>query len=313
MPRPVWKGAISFGLVNVPVSLFTAETRDEIRFRQLDRTTFSPVKQHRVNEQTGREVAWDDIVKGYEYSPDRYVVLTDEELDALDPKATHTIDIQAFVSQDEIDPRFFDRPYYVAPGKGGEKGYALLREALKRSERVAIAKVVIRTKEYLAAVTPAGPVLLLELLRYAHELRDAGELDVPGEDLEELGVKEREVELAEQLVDAMVEAWEPEKYKDEHREEVLSLVRRKIETGQEHEQVEVPAAEREEGGEVVDIMSLLRASVEQRDEGEEAGDGRARGGGNGRRSKSRDGKKSGAKDGGGAKNRGAKEQRRKAG
>jgi DNA end-binding protein Ku len=312
MPRPIWKGAVSFGLVNVPVLLFSAESRDEIRFRQLDSSTFTPVKQHRVNEQTGREVAWDDIVKGYEYSPDRYVVVTDEELDALDPKATHTIDIQAFVSQDEIDPRYFDRPYYIAPAKGGEKGYALLREALKRSGRVAVAKVVIRTKEYLAAVAPAGSVLLLELLRYAHELRDAGELDVPGEDLEELGVKEREIELAEQLVDAMVEAWEPEKYRDEHRRQVLELVQRKVETGQEHEQIEVPAAEAAEGGEVVDIMSLLRASVEQRGEGEAEGDGRARRSGGGRGSKSSDGKKSSE----GKKSRGEKggrrEQRRKA-
>jgi DNA end-binding protein Ku len=284
VPRPIWKGAISFGLVNVPVSLLSAESRDEIRFRQLDRTTFSPVKQHRVNEQTGKEVAWEDIVKGYEYSPDRYVVLTDEELEAVDPKATHTIDIQAFVSQDEIDPRYFDRPYYVVPGKGGQKGYALLREALKRSGRVAIAKVVIRTKEYLAAVTPSDSVLLLELLRYAHELRDAGELDVPGDDLEELGVKEREVTLAEQLVEAMVEEWEPEKYKDDHRDEVLALVQRKIESGQEHEPIEVAVAESEAGGDVVDIMGLLKASVEQREEaGEATGtdgrDGRRRSGG----------------------------------
>jgi DNA end-binding protein Ku len=270
MPRPIWKGAISFGLVNVPVALYSAETRDELRFRQLDSKTLTPVKQHRVNERTGKEVAWEDIVKGYEYSPDRYVVLTDEELDAVDPKATHAIDIQAFVSQDEIDPRYFDKPYYVAPTQGGQKGYALLREALHRSGRVAIAKVVIRTKEYLAAVTPADSVLLLEILRYPYELRDAGEVDVPGDDLEELGVKDREVTLAEQLIEAMVEEWEPEKYRDEHREDVLALIEKKIESGKEHEQIEVPAAEEREGGEVVDIMSLLKASVEQRgsDDGE---------------------------------------------
>jgi DNA end-binding protein Ku len=270
MPRPIWKGAISFGLVNVPVALYSGETRDELRFRQLDRRTLTPVKQKRVNEQTGEEVEWEDVVKGYEYSPDRFVTLTDEELDAVDPKATHTIDIQAMVSKEEIDPRYFDKPYYVAPAKGGAKGYALLREALRRSGRVAIAKIVIRTKEYLAAVTPADSVLLLEILRYAHELRGVEELDVPDDDLEALGVRDREVVLAEQLVEAMVEQWEPEKYKDEHREDVLALIQQKIESGMEHEQIEVPVAEEREGAEVIDIMSLLKASVAQRGQGEEA-------------------------------------------
>jgi DNA end-binding protein Ku len=271
MPRPIWKGAISFGLVNVPVALYSAEARDGVRFRQLDRATHTPVREHRINEQTGREVEWGDIVKGYEYSPDRYVVLSDEELESVNPRATRTIDIDAFVSAQEIDPRYYDKPYYIAPTQGGRKGYALLREALRRSERVAIAKVVIRTKEYLAAVTPAGPVLLLEILRYAHELRDAAELDVPGADLEELGVKDREVALAEQLIEAMVEPWQPEKYRDEYRDEVLELVQRKVESGKEHETFEVAAVAPEAGAEVVDIMSLLKASVERQREDQATG------------------------------------------
>ena len=267
MPRPVWKGAISFGLVNVPVALYAAESRDALRFRQLDRTTLTPVREHRINEQTGREVEWADIVKGYEYSPDRFVVLTEEELDAVDARAAHTIDIQAFVSAAEIDPRYYDRPYYIAPTPGGEKGYALFREALRRSGRVAVAKVVIRTKEYLAGVVPAGSVLLLELLRYPHELRDAAELEIPGEDLAELGVKDREVALADQLVAAMVEPWSPEQYRDAHRDAVLELVQRKIAAGREHETLETPADAIPAGGaEVIDIMSLLKASVERRRE-----------------------------------------------
>lgn len=265
MPRPVWKGAISFGLVNVPVALFAAESRDALRFRQLDRTTLTPVREHRVNEQTGGEVEWADIVKGYEYEPDRFVVLTDEELDAVDPKAAHTIDIQAFVSAAEIDPRFYDRPYYMAPTEGGQKGYALLREALRRSGHVAVAKVVIRTKEYLAAVVPAGSVLLLELLRYAHELRDSADLEVPPEDLEELGVKDRELALAEQLIAAMVEPWEPGQYRDHYRDEVLGLLQRKIDAGEDHEAEEHRAAAEPDGGAaVIDIMSLLTASVARR-------------------------------------------------
>ena len=265
MPRPVWKGAISFGLVNVPVALYAAESRDALRFRQLDRTTLTPVREHRINEQTGQEVEWADIVKGYEYSPDHFVVLSDEELDAVDRRAAHTIDIQAFVSSAEIDPRYYDTPYYIAPTPGGEKGYALFRETLRRSGRVAVAKVVIRTKEYLAGVVPAGSVLLLELLRYPHELRDTAELEIPGEDLAELGVKDREVALAEQLVAAMVEPWNPEQYRDEHRDAVLKLVQRKIEAGREHEALVTPAASAPEGSaEVIDIMSLLKASVERR-------------------------------------------------
>jgi DNA end-binding protein Ku len=264
MARPVWKGAISFGLVNVPVALYAAESRDALRFRQLDRTTLTPVREHRVNEQTGAEVDWTDIVKGYEYSPDRFVVLTDEELDAVDPRAAHSIDIQAFVSAAEIDPRYYDRPYYIAPAPGGEKGYVLFREALRRSGRVAVAKVVIRTKEYLAGVVPAGSVLLLELLRYPHELRDTAELPIPGEDLAELGVKDREIALAEQLVAAMVEPWSPEQYRDEHRDAVLGLVQRKIAAGREHATLATPAEAVPAGGEVIDIMNLLKASVERR-------------------------------------------------
>ncbi len=274
MPRPIWKGAISFGLVNVPVALYAAESRDALRFRQLDRTTLTPVREHRVNEQTGREVEWADIVKGYEYAPDRFVVLGDEELAAVDPRATHTIDIQAFVAADEIDPRYYDRPYYVGPTRGGEKGYALLREALRRSGHAAIAKVVIRTKEYLAAIVPIGQVLVLEQLRYAHELRETVELEIPTEDLEALGVKDRELALAEQLVAAMVEPWQPDQYRDEYRDEVLDLVRQKVEAGREHELMEPAAAALGESqAEVIDIMSLLKASVERRTQEKAGGQG----------------------------------------
>lgn len=261
MPRPVWNGAISFGLVNVPVALYAAESRDVLRFRQLDRATLTPVREHRINEQTGSEVEWTDVVKGYEYSPDRYVVLSNEELDAVDPRATHTIEILAFVTREEIDARYYERPYYVAPTHSGQKGYALLREALRRSGYVAIAEVVLRTKQYLCAVLPVGSVLVLEQLRYSHELRDTSDLEIPAEDLAALGVTDRELALAEQLVAAMVEPWQPQQYRDNYRDEVLALIERKVAAGREHEVLEPGAAPRESGAEVVDIMSLLKASV----------------------------------------------------
>ncbi|MEZ5124945.1 MAG: Ku protein [Thermoleophilia bacterium] len=259
MPRPIWKGAISFGLVNVPVALFPAESRDTLRFRQLDRSTLSPVREQRVNEQTGREVAWADIVKGYEYEPTHFVVVSDEELETLDPRASHTIAIETFVAAAEIDPQYYDRPYYVAPTRGGEKGYALLREALKRSDRVAIAKVVIRTKEYLAAVVPVGKLLLLELLRYAHELRDSADLEIPDTDLEALGVKDKELVLAEQLIAAMVEPWRPEQYRDGYRDDILDLVRRKVEAAPPP--TPPPESDETAPAQVIDIMSLLKESV----------------------------------------------------
>ena len=260
MPRAIWKGSISFGLVNIPVGLYTAESRDEISFNMLDRRTKSRIHFKRVNEE-GKEVAWEDIVKGYEFESGQYVILSDEDLKRAAPEATQTIDIVDFVDLDEISPLYFDKPYYLGPDKKAGRAYALLREVLRRTNKVGIAKVVIRTRQYLAAVVARGEdVLTLELLRYAHELRDPGELDVPSG---KQGVSERELEMAERLVEGMVEAWDPEKYKDDYRKDLMKMIEERVEAGElEASSKPAPKPERERSN-VVDLMALLKRSVEE--------------------------------------------------
>lgn len=260
MPRAIWKGSISFGLVNIPVGLYTAESRDEVSFNMLDRKTKSRIHFKRVNED-GKEVAWEDIVKGYEFESGKYVILSDEDLKRASPEATQTIDIVDFVDLDEISPLYFDKPYYLGPDKKGARAYALLREVLRRTNKVGIAKVVIRTRQYLAAVVARGEdVLTLELLRYAHELRDPGELDVPSG---KQGISARELEMAERLVEGMVEAWDPEKYKDDYRKDLMKMIEERVEAGElEASSKPVPKPERERSN-VVDLMALLKQSVEE--------------------------------------------------
>jgi len=261
MPRSIWKGAISFGLVNIPVGLYSAESRQELRFNQLDRRTMSRVREKRVDEQTGNEVPYEEIVRGYDTGGGNYVVLTENDFRRANPKATQSISIQAFVNADEIDITYFDKPYYLAPMGSGKKGYALLRRVLRETGRVAIAKVVIRTKEYLCAVVPRGDVMVLEILRFAYELRDPSELDVPQDDLKELGVSEAEVTMAEQLVGAMVKSWDPEEYRDEYRDDLLQVIEEKEAHPEAVAEVQPAGVPGE--GKVVDIMALLRRSVEE--------------------------------------------------
>lgn len=256
MPRAIWSGSISFGLVNVPVKLFTAVQPKDVRFNQLEAGTNARVKQKRVSAATGEEVPYESIVKGYEISPDRYVVVTPEELDSLDPKATRTIDIEDFVDLDQIDPLFFERPYYLVPETGGAKAYALLRDAMKEANKVGIARLVLRTKQYLAALRPLGDALVLETMLYADEVVDQHDLEgLPGSDIE---VSERERKIAQQLIDSLATDFDPENYRDEYRDRVLALIEQKAE-GQEivaHE----PVAE--ETGQVVDLMAALEASLQ---------------------------------------------------
>ena len=264
MARAIWKGAISFGLVTIPVGLVSAEdTKSDIAFHMLDKKTMSRVKQKRVDESTGEEVTWDDIVKGYEYESGRYVVLEPEEIEAANPKATHTIDIVAVVCRDCIEPVYFEKPYYVVPDTdAARKPYALLREVLKKNGQIAVARVVIRTREYLAALFPEGDALVLDLLRYAFELRDQSALDLPSADLKEVGVTDKEVDLAEQLVGALVEEWHPEQYEDTFRNDMLDLIKKKVEEGG-RTITEMPGKPAMPTGQVVDIMELLKRSVEQ--------------------------------------------------
>jgi DNA end-binding protein Ku len=256
MPRAIWTGAISFGLVTIPVKLYSAVQRKSVRFHQLNGKTGVRIQQKRVDPSTGDEVAYDDIVKGYELSADRYVVIEPGELEALDPKKTKTIDIEDFVEESEIDPIFYDHPYYLAPGAGGAKPYRLLLEAMRETGRVAIAKVVIRSKEQLVAIRPMGDALEMSTMVFADEVLDAARLDeLP--DPDEIETSERELDIARQLVDSLAGRWEPEKYRDTYREEVLALIERKA----SGEEIAVQPARDEEEAPVPDLMSALKASL----------------------------------------------------
>lgn len=269
MSRVLWKGAVSFGLVHIPVGLYSAEKRNSFDLTMLDRRSMKPVGFKRYNKDTGEEVHWDDIVKGYEYEKGRYVVLTDEDFRRANVEATQTVEILTFVKQEAISPLYFETPYYLAPDKRGQKGYALLREVLKHTDKVAVANVVIRTRQYVAALLPVGDVIVLNTLRYANELRPADELDVPSRDLKTVGVNAREIEMARRLVDEMSEKWKPEAYRDTYHEDLLALVEKRVQAGRteavEEAQVEdeAPAPK----GEIVDLMALLQRSVETKGKG----------------------------------------------
>src|SRR5688572_8272616 len=232
MSRPIWKGHISFGLVNVPVVLYSAERRSDLSFRLIDSRNSARVRYERVNEETGEEVPWDKIVKGYEYEEGNYVLLSDEELEHASAEMTRTIEIEEFVDLKAIDVRFFDKPYVLVPGNKGEKGYVLLREAISAAGKAGIARVVIRARQYLAAVLPQGEALVLELLRYPQELADVSEFDLPGKDLREHGVQKKEIDLATKLIGGMTAKWNSSKYHDEYRDVLLKLIQRKVDAGQ---------------------------------------------------------------------------------
>jgi DNA end-binding protein Ku len=257
MPRAIWKGSISFGLVNIPVGLYSAEKRQEVQFHLLNKKDQSPIRYQRVSEKTGKEVPWDDIVRGYEYEEGHYVILSDEDLKRANPESTQTVDILDFVDAADIPAYYFDKPYYLGPDKKGAKSYALLRETLVRTGKVGIAKVVIRTRQYLSAVVPEGDVLVLNLLRFAHELRDASEVEIPHG---RAGVTDRELDMAEKLVNGMVSDWDPEKYRDSYESDLMNLIEKRVKSG-DTAAVETPVV-RKHTGNVVDLMALLKRSVE---------------------------------------------------
>jgi DNA end-binding protein Ku len=264
----VWKGAISFGLVNIPVSLYPGTRAKELSFDLIDKRDFSPIGYQRINKRTGDVVAWDDIVKGYEYEDGRYVVMTDADFRQANPKATQTVDIFAFVDGASIPPYYFDRPYYLEPGKRAEKGYALLRETLARTAKVGLANVVIRTRQHIAALIPVGPALVLDTLRFADELVPAKSFDLPGEATAKAGVSERELAMAERLVADMSEAFEPERYRDTYRDDLMARIEHKVRTNETHV-VTQPGREAEPGAgaEIIDLVAMLRKSLESRGKG----------------------------------------------
>lgn len=263
MARAIWKGSITFGLVNIPIGIYSAEKSEEkVSFHLLDKRNMSRVRYKRVNEKNNREVPWEDTVRGFELENGQYVVLSDEDLRRASPEKTQTVDIVDFVDLDEIDPVFYEKPYYLAPEKRGEKGYALLRETLRRTNKVGIARVVIRTKENLAAVMPWEDLIVLAILRYSHELRDTDGLDVP-KGMQ--GVTERELDMAERLVEGMVSDWDPDRYKDTYYKDVMGMIKERVKAGQLEEAPEVPEEERPAArSNVVDLMALLKQSVEEK-------------------------------------------------
>jgi DNA end-binding protein Ku len=263
MARPVWKGHISFGLVNVPIVLYSGERRADISFQLIDSRNAARVRYERVNEETGDEVPWDKIVKGFEYENGNYVLLSEGELENASAELTRTIEIEQFVDLNEIDVRYFERPYMLAPAKGGEKGYVLLREAISAAGKAGIARVVIRARQYLAAVVVQGDALVLELLRYSQELRPEEEFDLPSGDLRKNKVSKQEVELAEKLIEGMSGPWKPDEFEDEYRTALMDLIERKIKSGQTEavEDVE-PEEEEEETPASINFMEMLKQSVE---------------------------------------------------
>ena len=269
MARAFWKGSISFGLVEIPVSLKPAVQSQDLSFSLLDRKDFSPVGYKRYNKNSGRDVPWDEVVRGYEYEPDEYVVLSDEELRQANVEATQTIEILEFVKREEIDPLYFETPYYVEPLKRGSKSYALLRAALERSGRVGIARVVLRTRQRVAALVVRDQVLTLDLLRWAHELRAPSDVEVPPKSAKGAGVTEAEIKMAQQLIDGMTGTWDPERFKDEYRDDVMALVRKKVKSGQTHTILEPEPSEepRRARTEVRDLMPLLKQSLAAHGEG----------------------------------------------
>src|SRR6266550_4828925 len=253
--RAIWKGSISFGLVNIPIALYPATRREELKFRLLRKADLSPVNYKRVAEKDGKEVPWDQIVKGYEYEKGKFVVLNDDDFQRVDLEATQTVDIQDFVDLDEIDPMFFYKPYYLEPQKGGDKAYTLLREALSDGKKVGIAKVVIKTRQYLAVVKALKDALVLELMHFAEELADPGKLQVP----KKTAIGKREKDMAEALVKSMSSKWDPEKYKDDYREALMEVIEEKVESG--GKEIEEKPKEKKASTKVIDLVAVLQESL----------------------------------------------------
>lgn len=255
MPRSIWSGAVNFGLVSIPIKVFSAVSQKDVSFRQIDKRSGARIKYKRVSAKTGREVPYEEIAKGYEVSKDEYVVFDQEELEELDPERTHTVDIEEFVELSEIDPIYFESTYHLAPGQGGGKAYSLLQKALDDSGRIGIGRVVLRTKEYLCAIRPMGKTLALSTMLYPDEI-------VPAKDIKDMpdrraSVNERELKAARQLIDSLAAEFDPKRYHDTYRERLLDVIEAKAKG--ETLEIEEPA---EEAPKVLDLMDALRASVE---------------------------------------------------
>jgi DNA end-binding protein Ku len=272
MARVIWKGAVSFSLIHIPVSLYSASRSASLDFTMLDKRDYSPIGYQRINKGSGKTVEWGDIVKGYEYEKGEYVVMSDEDFRQANVEATQTIDIQGFVEPVEIPPMYYDTPYYLAADKRGEKVYTLLREALVKSNTVAIGLIVMRTKQYVCALMPVGDTLVLNTLRYADEVLDPAEHAPAAKTLEDARVSQREFGMAVKLVEDMRQKWQPENFRDTYREDLLRRIEQKVEAG-ETKTLTPAAAKASEfrTADVVDLSELLKRSLDQRSKGGSGG------------------------------------------
>jgi DNA end-binding protein Ku len=263
MARPIWSGTLSFGLLNVPVSLMSGERSVDLHFRMLDSRSNTPVRYERVNAETGEEVPWKEIVKAFEYAKGSYVVLEPEDIKSAAAEGREVVDVKTFVAADSIGPEYFEKPYILVPGKKAEKGYVLLRETLKRTGRIGIARVVIRTREYLSAVMPRGNALVLMLMRYPQELVDAEDYKIPEGQAAQYRISDKEIQMAEQLIESMSDDWNPADYRDEFRDRLRKVIEQRMKSKG------VVSAETDDDDEVpenattnvVDFMSLLQKSL----------------------------------------------------
>ncbi|MEO8202650.1 MAG: Ku protein [Betaproteobacteria bacterium] len=263
MARSVWKGSLTFGLVSIPVELFSAEERKGFKFSMLDKRDFSPVGYKRYSKETGKEVEWSDIVKGYEYDKEQYVVLSDEDFKRANVKASKTIEIEAFVPAEDISPMYFESPYYLVPGERGEKVYALLRETLRATGRAAVAQFVLRTTPHLVTVRAEGRALMLFTLRYADELKGVKGFELPAENLKEARVTPKEIELAKRLIDDMADEWNPKAFKDTYHDDLIKRIEAKIKKGETHEitQPSDDEADEPKSAKIIDLAALLQKSL----------------------------------------------------
>jgi len=253
--RAIWKGNISFALVSIPISLFSATRKSELSFHYLHKKDMSPVSYKRFCDTENSEVQWEEITRGYEYEKDQYVEITDEDLDKADIELTKTIQIQEFVQENEIDPVYFDKPYYLEPQKGGERAYALMRDALAQSKKVGIAKVVLKSREHLAAVKSVGNMLTLQTMRFSHEIVDAGSLNLPAK----AEISKKEMDLANTLIDSMSDKFDPSRYKDDYYDKVLGIIQMKV----AGVTPQVPAPKGPGPAKVVDLMEILKQSLNE--------------------------------------------------
>ena len=262
--RVLWKGAISFGLVHIPVALHSATSESGVNFDWLDKRSMDPVGYKRINKRTGREITKENIVKGVEYEDGQYVVLSEDEIAAAYPKTTQTIEIESFVPNTEIPFVYLERPYYVAPINKGQKVYALLRDTLLKTQRVGVARVIIQTKQHLAVLVPAGPVLVLNLLRWGADIRSIEELNLPPVGAKAAGLSDKELAMAKQLVDDMTGKWDPEQFTDSFKDDIMALVKRKAKEGKLENVVqpeESDEAETRSGAKIIDLTELLQRSL----------------------------------------------------